>query len=61
MIPSRPYPSLPPLQQKKPVCVIPIPTSCKKHVDTFNPREYWAWGAKLQGNNCSKFETLCKK
>ena len=36
MTPSRPYPTLPPPQQKKPVCVIPFPTSYKKYI---NPRE----------------------
>ena len=58
MIPVRPFPTLPPTQQKKPICVIPFPTSCKKHIDSFNPREYWAWGAK-QSNNCNPFQTLC--
>ncbi len=49
----RPYPTLPAPQQKKPVCVIPFPTSRKKPIPMFNPREYWSWGAKSQGNNCS--------
>ncbi len=60
MIPNRPYPSLLPVQQKKPLCVIPFPTNSKKHVDTFNPREYWSWGAKIEGNNCCAFQTLFK-
>ena len=59
MIPNRPYPSLLPSRQKKPIRDIPFPTSCKKHVNTFNPREFWAWGAKPQGNNCSIFKTFC--
>ena len=56
----RPYPTLPPAKQKKPVCVVPFPTSCKRAVPTsFNAREYWSWGAKIQGNNCCPLKTLC--
>ena len=54
---QRPYPILPPPPQKKPICVIPFPGSGKKAVQTFNPREYWAWGANLVGSNCAAFST----
>ena len=53
---QRPYPILPPPPQKKPICVIPFPGSGKKAVQTFNPREYWAWGANLN-KNCAAFST----
>lgn len=58
---SRPYPVAPPQRQKIPVCETPIPTSIKKSVPFFNPREFWSWGANPVGSNCRQFDTIIEK
>lgn len=58
---SRPYPVAPPVRQKIPVCEVPIPTSIKKAVPFFNPREFWSWGANPVGSNCRQLDTIIAK
>jgi hypothetical protein len=53
-VPDRPYPSPLPPQQKKPLCVLPIPTSAKRPIPTFNPREYWSWGNNNRPDVCGR-------
>lgn len=58
---SRPYPVAPPVRQKIPVCEVPIPTSIKKSVPFFNPREFWSLGANPVGSNCRQLDTIITK
>jgi hypothetical protein len=56
-VPWRFVPVAPPPIQNRTPCPVPIPNSSKKHVDTFNPREYWSLGAPKAGNNCVPIRT----